>query len=320
MALSKVQIGQLIEPIEETNSDGLFGPDDVRGMTITKQIIPTKADVSSTDISKFLIIRPAQFVFNPRTHGKHIGFGYNDTSESFIISWNNIGFRIRSEMMEVVLPEYLFLHFNRDEWDREACYRSWGSSTEVFSWDALCEMEIELPPLHIQQKYVDIYKAMVANQQSYERGLDDLKLVCDGYIEDLRRKLPCEKIGKYIVPIDERNSDLSIRLAQGITIDKVFASPKQVAEVETNAKIVRHGQFAYNRATTRNGEKISIAYREGEDCVVSSAYQVFEITDKEKLLPEYLMMWFKRAEFDRYARYILDSRKRDDNIIGNPIK
>ena len=145
---------------------------------------------------------------------------------------------------------------------------------------------------------------MVANQQSYERGLEDLKLVCDGYIEDLRRKLPCEKIGKYIVPIDERNSDLSIRLAQGITIDKVFASPKQVAEVETNAKIVRHGQFAYNRATTRNGEKISIAYREGEDCVVSSAYQVFEITDKEKLLPEYLMMWFKRAEFDRYARYM----------------
>ena len=145
---------------------------------------------------------------------------------------------------------------------------------------------------------------MVANQQSYERGLEDLKLVCDGYIEDLRRNIGTEPLAPYIMPIEERNTDLAVTLAQGITIDKVFASPKQVAEAERNAKIVRKGQFAYNRATTRNGEKISIAYREGEDCVVSSAYQVFEIKKKDKLIPEYLMMWFKRSEFDRYARYM----------------
>lgn len=121
---------------------------------------------------------------------------------------------------------------------------------------------------------------MVANQQSYERGLEDLKLVCDGYIEDLRRKMPCESLAPYIEPCDERNLDLSIKLAQGITIDKQFSPPKQVAEAERSAKIVRKGQFAYNRATTRNGEKISIAYRDGEDCVVSSAYQVFQIKEK----------------------------------------
>ena len=311
MELSKVQIGQLIEPIEETNSDGLFGPDDVRGMTITKQIIPTKADVSSTDISKFLIIRPAQFVFNPRTHGKHIGFGYNDTSESFIISWNNIGFRIRSEMMEVVLPEYLFLHFNRDEWDREACYRSWGSSTEVFSWDALCEMEIELPPLHIQQKYVDIYKAMVANQQSYERGLDDLKLVCDGYIEDLRRKLPCEKIGKYIKACNERNDNNLVTLFQGITVDHVFTDPKRIAEDSENGSVVRTGQFAFNKVMKAHNTKLPIALREGADCVVSSSYQVFEVFNKEKLLPKYLLLWLNRTETERYAGFIAFGTTRD---------
>ena len=304
MELTKYNIGQLIELTTETNENNLFGAEDVRGMTITKQIIPTKADVSTADLNKFLVIHPNEFVFNPRTHGKHIGFGYNDTSESFIISWNNIGFRIKEEMKETVLSEYLFLHFNRNEWDREACFRSWGSSTEVFTWDALCEMELELPELCVQQKYVDIYKAMVVNQQSYERGLEDLKLVCDGYIEDLRRNIGTEPLAPYIMPIEERNTDLAVTLAQGITIDKVFASPKQVAEAERNAKIVRKGQFAYNRATTRNGEKISIAYREGEDCVVSSAYQVFEIKKKDKLIPEYLMMWFKRSEFDRYARYM----------------
>lgn len=134
--------------------------------------------------------------------------------------------------------------------------------------------------------------------------MEELKLVCDGYIEDLRRRMKCEKIGPYIRPRDERNSDLKIKLAQGITNDKEFANPKQVADAETSAKIVRKGQFAYNRATTRNGEKISIAYRTGDDCVVSSAYQIFEISANDKLYPEYLMMWFKRSEFDRYARYM----------------
>ena len=111
-------------------------------------------------------------------------------------------------------------------------------------------------------------------------------------------------IGPYINPCDERNSGLKIKLAQGITNDKEFANPKQVADAVTSAKIVRKGQFAYNRATTRNGEKISIAYRTGDDCVVSSAYQIFEISAKNKLHPEYLMMWYKRSEFDRYARYM----------------
>ena len=186
MGLSKYRIGQLIELTTETNTAGEFGPDDVRGMTITKKIIPTKADVSTADLSKYLVIRPGEFVFNPRTHGKHIGFGYNDTTDSFIISWNNIGFRVRTDMKDVISSEYLFLHFNRSEWDREACYRSWGSSTEVFSWDALCEMEFDLPPLPIQQKYVDIYKAMVANQQSYEHGLEDLKLAMDALLDRVK--------------------------------------------------------------------------------------------------------------------------------------
>lgn len=128
--------------------------------------------------------------------------------------------------------------------------------------------------------------------------------MCDGYIEELRRTTTSKKIGEYIIPIDERNYNLDIKLAQGITIAKEFATPKQVADSERSAKIVRKGQFAYNRATTRNGDKISIAYRTGEDCVVSSAYQVFEICKKDKLLPEYLMMWYKRSEFDRYARYM----------------
>lgn len=112
-----------------------------------------------------------------------------------------------------------------------------------------------------------------------------------------------KRLGDYIEPLDERNTNLSVKLSQGICNNKYFITPRQVAENSANDKIVRTGQFAYNRATTRNGDKISIAYREGPDCSVSSAYQIFRIKDENKLNPHYLWMWFRRPEFDRYARF-----------------
>lgn len=304
MALTKCRLGELIELTTEINDNNVFKSQDVKGVTITKQFIPTKANVDSTDLRKFLVVRPKDFVFNPRTHGKHIGFGYNNTNKSFITSWNNVGFRVKEEKKNLILDEYLFLHFNRDEWDRKACYCSWGSSTEVFSWEALCEMYIELPDLPTQQKYVDIYNSMVANQQSYERGLDDLKLVCDGYIEDLRRKMSCEKIGKYILQKNEKNSDKSIDVVMGLSTKKEFREAQ--SRVNCNElggyKIVNPYDFAYV-PTTDTWKVLAFAVNEfNKPIVVSPIYEVFSI-DKEKLLPQYLTMWFSRKEFDRYARF-----------------
>lgn len=303
MALSEVRLGDLVELVEETNKDLLFGEEDVRGMTITKQIIPTKADVSGADLSKYWIVRPDYFVYNPRTHGKKIGLGYNDSGKSFIISWNNVSFRIKEAMKNKILPQYLFLHFNRAEWDRNACFCSWGSSTEVFSWDALGDMVLELPSIEIQQKYVDIYQGMVNNQKAYERGLEDLKLVCDGYIEDLRRKFPSEPIGKYLKEVDEKNKDLTITITQGVDVNMQFIPAKREAEDKENTRIVRTGQFAFNKVVKSNGTKLPIALRKGPDCIISGSYQVFEVSDKEHLMPEYLMLWMSRSETQRYCGF-----------------
>lgn len=117
------------------------------------------------------------------------------------------------------------------------------------------------------------------------------------------RREDYKRLGEYIAPYLEKNVGLKVTLSQGINNNKYFQTPRQVAVDSENDQIVRTGQFAYNKATTRNGEKISIAYREGPDCTVSSAYQVFYIKDEEKLNPHYLLMWFKRPEFDRYARF-----------------
>lgn len=308
MGLTKCKLGQLLELATETNSEIRYKVDNVRGMTITKEIIPTKANVKDTDLSKFLVVHPHEFIFNPRTHGKKIGFGYNNSEDTFLISWNNIAFRVSEEGNRMVLPEYLFLHFNRSEWDREACFRSWGSSTEVFSWDALCDMALELPPLSIQQKYVDIYNAMVANQQAYERGLEDLKLTCDGYIEDLRRKMPCEKIGKYIALTEQtnENSQYGIDDVMGISIEKKLIRTKADMKGVNLAPylLIQPNEFAYVTVTSRNGGKISIALNDtGRIYICSSSYVVFRSKNIEELLPQYLMLFLSRNEFNRYARF-----------------
>ena len=306
MGLIRYKLGELIELVLKTNSELRYGPDDVRGMTITKEIIPTKADVTGTDLSKFLVVSPGEFIYNPRTHGKRIGFGYNNTGDTFIISWNNIAFKVKESRKDVVLADYLFLHFKRDEWDREACFQSWGSSTEVFSWETLCDMEVDLPPLPIQQKYVDIYNAMIANQQSYERGLEDLNLVCDAYIENLGRKLPCEIIGAYIEEFNQKNGGgLTLDSVRGIATSKEFINTKANMDGVSlnNYKVVEPGMIAFISDTSRRADKMSLALNQSDENYLVSSISTVMQTDSAKLLPKYLFLFFCRAEFDRYARF-----------------
>lgn len=114
-----------------------------------------------------------------------------------------------------------------------------------------------------------------------------------------------KQLGQYISQVDVRNKDLSIQNLLGVSIEKKFipSIANIVGTDLSNYKIVRSGQFAYGPVTSRNGEKISIAYLNGDDCIISSSYTVFEVVNKEELYPEYLMLWFSRPEFDRYARY-----------------
>lgn len=114
-----------------------------------------------------------------------------------------------------------------------------------------------------------------------------------------------KQLGNYIQLVDQRNRDLSITNLLGVSIEKRFIpSIANIVGTDLSSyKIVRTGQFAYGPVTSRNGEKISIAYLDGDDCIISSSYTVFEVSNKDELDPEYLMLWFSRPEFDRYARY-----------------
>ncbi len=303
MGLSKIRIGDFITPYKERCDIPNLTCWDVSGVNKDKQFFEPSQQVGG-DTSNYKTVPPNYFACNLMHIGRDcvLPIAMNNTSKNKIVSPAYTVFKLNNE--KVLLRKFLFILINSQEKDRYFWFHCDSSVRDGMEWKSFCDLEFEIPDVPTQQKYVDIYDAMCANQKAYEKGLDDLKLTCDAYIEELRRKMPCEKIGPYIEPRDERNSEGLVKLTQGICNDKYFTTPKQVADNEASAKIVRHDQFAYNRATTRNGEKISIAYRDGCDCVVSSAYQVFEIVKKNKLLPEYLLMWFKRPEFDRYARYM----------------
>ena len=114
------------------------------------------------------------------------------------------------------------------------------------------------------------------------------------------------RLGDYIREVNVRNRELKVTQLLGLSIEKRFI-PSIANTIGTDMagyKVVRRGQFAYVPVTSRNGEKITVALLEDcDEAIISQAYTVFEVVDCEKLLPEYLMMWFCRPEFDRYARF-----------------
>lgn len=122
-----------------------------------------------------------------------------------------------------------------------------------------------------------------------------------------------KKLGQFIQQVSIKNSDLRVDNLLGVSITKEFI--KSIANTigtdMTTYKIVKKNQFTYGSITSRNGDKISIALLQEDEAIVSTSYTVFEVIDINELLPEYLMMWFRRPEFDRYARYMSHGSTRE---------
>lgn len=120
------------------------------------------------------------------------------------------------------------------------------------------------------------------------------------------KKETYKRLGDYIELVNIRNSDLKDIPLMGLSINKVFI-PSIANTIGTNManyKVIKRNQFAYGPVTSRNGDKITIAlFKDYDEALISQAYLPFEIVDADQLLPDYLMMWFSRPEFDRYARF-----------------
>jgi type I restriction enzyme S subunit len=306
MAVNKMKLGSLLDRVERRNVNLEYGVDEVRGVLNTKGFMPTRANIDGRSLGRFLIIKPGEFAFNRRTtrNGERLGLGFNNTVQDYIVTEDYVAFSVKNE--EALLSEYLYIFFQRDEFDRLVRYSSWGSATEFFNWGDMCDIEIELPSIPVQQKYVDVYNALVQNQKGYDFELENLKLTCDAYIEKLRKETPLQTIGEYIEQLEERNIGLKYgkKDVKGMTITKEIIPTKANISETTfeNYIIVGSQQFVYNPRT--HGKKIGLGFNNTDTSFIITWNNIaFGIKEQAKdlILPEYLFLFFKRDEWDRWA-------------------
>jgi type I restriction enzyme, S subunit len=314
MALTKYKLGDLLELSDKRNETLEYGINDVKGISIQKIFIETKADMTNVSLRPYYLVSPDDFAYVTVTsrNGEKITIAHNNTQNTYIVSSSYVVFRVNRQ--DILLSDFLFMYFNRPEFDRYARFNSWGSARETFSWDEMCDIDIDLPPIEIQQKYVDVYNAMLANQQSYERGLEDLKIAFDSILDKEKHKAHRIAVGELLKEIDNRNDDGTIEDVEGINITKQFMpTVANTTNINLNRyKVVQKNQIAYSGMQTGRDKCIRIALQTSDKpIIVSPAYTVFEVK-KDRVLPEFIMMWFSRAESDRRGWFMSDSSVRSN--------
>ena len=301
MASIKYKLGDLICLRDERNSDLKYSLDDVKGISIQKVFIETKADMTGVSLRPYILVKPDYFAYVTVTsrNGEKITLAHADTENTYIVSSSYVVFNVSRP--DILLSDYLFMYFNRPEFDRFVRFNSWGSARETFSWEDMCDIDIELPDLAVQKKCVDVYNAMLANQRSYERGLDDLRLVCDAHINNLDYR-HAKPIRDYIERNVEKNQDglFAVADVKGFNNDGDFIKPMRLFQGEISTfKIIRRNCFVYNSRVNSTIKKLSIALNEGDDLIVTPAYESFYVSKPDELHPYYLYMLLQREGFAR---------------------
>lgn len=176
-------LGKYIDFCDERNSKGTYTLDDVRGISIEKKLINTKADMKDVSLTPYKILKPREFSYVSVTsrNGGKISLAINNTNRTYIVSSSYINFKCKDE--NLLKPEYLFLILSRSEFDRYSRFNSWGSARETFDWEELCRVKIPLPPIEVQQSIVNLYHCMEEAKKIASEAREKLKEICPALIQ-----------------------------------------------------------------------------------------------------------------------------------------
>lgn len=309
MGLTKIRLGDYIRRSTVNNKNLQYGEDLIVGVNNTGVFTTPKGSTNGVNLKPYKIVETGAFVYNPTR--LDLGSIAYRTEGLCIVSHLYMVFYLTDEGKKIIDPQWLFIYFRRQEFQREVTFRNFGSQRPEFNFEDMSDIVIPLPPIDIQQKYVAVYNAMLANQQSYERGLEDLKLTIDATVEKYKGK-HTEKISleQLITECDLRNSDNKFHIVYGVNKDKLFMPTVTSGEDLTKYKVVQKHQFACNLMHVGRDVAIPVALNNMvESFIISPAYLVFEI-NTEEIIPEFFMIWFSREETDRMAWFMCDSNIR----------
>lgn len=308
----RIRLGDYIKRSTENNRDLKYGIELIEGVTNEGIFASPKGNPLDVDLKPYKIVNNGAFVYNPSR--LNLGSIAYRTDGLCIVSHLYIVFYLNDKGKKKIDPDWLFMYFRRGEFYREVTFRNFGSQRPEFNFNDMSDMMIPLPEISVQRKYVDVYKSMIANQQSYERGLEDLKNAFDASIDRIKHTASCRPVGKLVYEVDNRNENGKITSVQGIKITKQFMP--SVANTNgidlTKYKLVKRNQFAFSGMQTGRDKCIRIALnKDNNPIIISPAYTVLDIKDDE-IIPEYIMIWFSRKESDRRGWFMSDSSIRSN--------
>ena len=299
MGLINIRLGDYIERSTQNNKDLEYGTDLIVGVNSQGIFAVPKGNTDGVDLKPYKIVNNGAFVYNPTR--LELGSIAYRTEGLCIVSHLYMVFYLTDEGKKIIDPMWLYIYFRREEFCREVTFRNFGSQRPEFNFNDMSDIIVPLPDIKIQRKYVNVYNAMLANQQSYERGLEDLKLVCDAYIENLS-DCGYTKIGNYIERNKKRNKDKNFAKSdvKGFNNNGQFIKPMRLFSGDISTfKIITKNDFVYNSRINSTIERLSIAINENEDLIVSPAYESFRVSNDKELYPFYLYLLLQRESFAR---------------------
>jgi type I restriction enzyme S subunit len=296
-----VRIGDYIEVYDVINIDSKDFP--FCGINKDKTFMPTVADTNELDNSKYKIVEKDVFVFSGMQTGRDvcIRMALYDKDEPILVSPAYTTFIIKDK--SEILPEYLFIQFNRFQMDRYGWFLSDGSIRSNLDWNVFCDIMIPLPELDVQQELVDTYNGLKALAEQNEALMRPLNKACQAYIIDCKMKYPEVELGKYIEEYDKRNSDNKIKTVKSVSVTKEFkeTGAKVNKDELEGYKIVPPRYLSYVQ-TTKNEKCFANALNTtNETYVVTQVNKVILSRDEAILNIEFLHLIFRGVEFDRYA-------------------
>lgn len=307
-----VEIGEYLQETNNTNEQLFFSIGDVRGISIAKKLIETKADMTGVSLKTYKIVASEEFVFVSVTsrNGEKISLAFNDEGASRIVSSTYVTFR--SDNLNL-LPEYLFLQFKRPEFDRYARFNSWGSAREIFTWEDMCRVKIPLPPLEVQRAYVKAYQGLTTLIEQNEALVKELEKTAQACIVECREKWPMVAVGDYISNFERKNSNCCDYPFMGINKEKeIVPTSANIEDVNPRKYLIlEKGELVFSGMQTGRDICIRIALSKFDfPVLLSPAYTTFTVDERKGIISEYLFLNFKSNEMNRLGWFKSDSSVR----------
>lgn len=308
-----VRLGDYIENVSIKNKVNM---NSVFGVNIFKEFMPTVADLNGTDITKYQIVPSKHFACNLMHIGRDIKIpiAFNYSNDQIVVSPAYEVFKIKEEKYDEILADYLILIFKVNEIDRLCWFFTDSSVRGNLTWDRFCEIKIPLPSIETQRELVAVYNGLKELAEENEKLLEPLSKSCEAFIVDCKKKYEMKRLGD-MISIDEKinteNRDLEFL---GINREKMFMPSVATTEGldKSKYKVISKGKFVFSGMQTGRDVCIRFGlYNEKIDGLVSPAYTTYSVVDN-KILPEFIMLNFKREEMDRLGWFLSDSSVRSN--------